>query len=123
MACFACDKLRVRLRHLEVQDLDMDAVCLPPFDVSRLLNDTAPTSRIVPHHAPTTSEYPAAKPSGEGIERPESAKSTPKTTGSAEYSDSRTLTIQVSGDDDQLSSVYFDVDDWRTRGMEVLIND
>lgn len=36
------DKLRVRLRRLHVQRLDMDAVCLPPFDVAALLHDTTP---------------------------------------------------------------------------------
>lgn len=115
------DKLRVRLRRLEVQNLDMDAVCLPPFDVSRLLQDTAPTTPLVPSQVPQTPEYPAAKPSGERIAGPESAKSTPNTTGTAGYSETRRITIRVSGDDDQFSSVYFDIEAWQGNGLEVIV--
>jgi len=115
------DKLRVRLRRLEVQHLDMDAVCLPPFDVTRLLRDTASTAPFSQHatEIPHDTSPPAA---AHVVEKaPESPISTPDTTGSARYSDGRTLTIQITGDDDQLSAVYFAIEAWQGAGLEVIV--
>jgi len=114
------DKLRVRLRRLEVQDLDMDAVCLPPFDITRLLQDTAPLTPL--RNPPVQDTTPPSARHSPDVP-PKEPDSTPDTTGSARYVGLQTLTIRVSGDDDQLSSVYFDVDDWRSKGMEVKVVD
>lgn len=102
-----------------MQHLDMDNVCLPPFDVTRLLDTTAilRDRAVTPAHpTPAAATYPPET-------TPKDPPEPQNTTGTVGYSDRQTLTIQVTGNDDQSSSVYFDIEQWETRGLRVEVHE
>jgi len=47
----------------------------------------------------------------------------PNPTSTGGYSNPLVLTLQVTGNDDQIASVPFDIDQWRTRGLQVTVDE
>jgi len=90
------------------------------LDVARLLQDTAPIASL---STPTAATHPLPAAGHSSNTPPEGPESPPNPTGTAGYSGRQTLTIRVSGDDDQLSSVWFDIEAWRSNELEVFVDD
>jgi len=126
-------KLATRLHGLEVQHLDMDAVCLPPFDVSRILQQTLPQ---VPGIAKETSgpqdlARTAAQRDDSG--RPQGVQNPPalqdgagSVTGTARRDAGYTLTLTVTPSEallDLLIDVHAAAKSWRDNDLEVIIGE
>jgi len=127
-------KLATRLHGLEVQHLDMDALCLPPFDVSRILQQPVPqtVSNAFNPAADGVREVRTGiqidgSEAAQGPQNPSVLQSSgQKTTGAAGLDTGYTLTMKVTATDellDMLIDVHAAAKLWRDNGLEVIIGE
>lgn len=102
-------KLATRLRGLEVQHLDMDALCLPPFDVTRILQQPLPQGlNLAKNGSGVQDSTHFSTQQGDGGHRNGGEKppvlqgSDRNTTGTARLNAGYTLTMRVTATDELL---------------------
>jgi len=127
-------KLATRLHGLEVQHLDMDALCLPPFDVSRILQQALPQTIPNSSNLAAQGQKPAATSAqmdngqaARGAQNPSLLQGTGQNADPAARQDAGyTLTLRVTATDellDMLIDVHAAAKLWRDNGLEVVIGE